>query len=75
MANTAPPKTIVDLEMQNRLNADGCPACGRKFTLGETVVYACGPWQGMKYIHEKEAVYDSTGDCFYERRHYEQNRS
>jgi hypothetical protein len=30
-------KLIVDLETLNRYNAEGCPACGRKFALGETV--------------------------------------
>ena len=33
---------IIDLEKLNRLNAEGCAACGRKFTLGETVVNVAG---------------------------------
>ena len=44
-------KTIMDLEKLNTYNAEGCGACGRKFTLGETVVLACGFWEGVKYIH------------------------
>ena len=44
---------IIDLEKLNTLNADGCASCGRKFTLGETVVKACGAWEGSsKFIHE-----------------------
>lgn len=37
-------KTIIGLEMLNSLNEEGCPACGKKFTLGEPVVFACGDW-------------------------------
>ena len=45
---------IIDLEKLNSLNAEGCAACGRKFTLGETVVRACGAWEGPpKLIHEQ----------------------
>jgi len=61
-------KIMIDLERLNRLNAEGCPACKRKFTLGETVVLACGPWQGAKYIHENEAVFDKTISAYYERK-------
>ena len=63
-------KLIIDLEKLNSLNAEGCPACQRKFTLGETVVLACGPWQGAKYIHENEAVFDKTTSAYYERKCY-----
>ena len=59
-------KILIDLEKLNRLNAEGCPVCKRKFTLGETVVIACGPWQGAKYIHENEAVFDKTTSIYYE---------
>ena len=58
-------KILIDLEKLNRLNAEGCPACKRKFTLGETVVIACGPWQGAKYIHENEAVFDITTSTYH----------
>jgi len=52
-------KIILDLEKVNTLNAEGCPACGRKFSLGEMAVLACGAWEGgPKYIHENEAVFD-----------------
>jgi hypothetical protein len=42
-------KILIDLEMLNRLNAEGCIACGRKFNLGDEVVLARGKWQGFKY--------------------------
>ncbi|MGD9107538.1 MAG: hypothetical protein PVH55_11145 [Desulfobacterales bacterium] len=63
-------KTMIDIEKLNSLNAEGCPACKRKFTLGETVVLACGPWQGVKYIHENEAVFEKTTSMYYERKCY-----
>ena len=58
-------KILIDLEKLNRLNAEGCAVCKKKFTLGETVVLACGPWQGAKYIHENEAVFDRTTSTHY----------
>lgn len=64
-------KTIVDREMVNTLS-EGCPACGQKFTMGETVVMACGDWNGEpKFIHENEAVYDPETSCYFERKFYE----
>lgn len=58
-------KILIDLEMLNQLNSAGCPACGGKFTLGETAVAACGSWEGgMKYIHENEAVFDKKTSCY-----------
>ena len=64
-------KTIIDLEKLNELNEEGCPACGRKFTLGEPVVIACGAWDGPpKLIHENEAVFDSQTETYFERRCY-----
>lgn len=62
-------KILVDLERLNSLNADGCLACGRKFTLGEEIVLARGSWEGFKYIHEKEAVFDKTTKSHVERAH------
>lgn len=68
-------QTIIDLEKLNRLNEEGCPACGRKFTLGEPVVMACGAWEGPpKYIHENEAVFDERTESFFERRCYESRK-
>jgi hypothetical protein len=70
-----PVKTLIDLEMLNTLS-EGCPGCGNKFTLGETVVLACGAWEGgPKYIHESESVYDSKTSSFVERKCYEAKRS
>lgn len=66
---------IIDLERLNTLNEEGCPACGRKFTLGETAVMACGAWDGgAKLIHENEAVYDARTSSYVERRCFEANR-
>jgi hypothetical protein len=66
---------IIDLERLNSLNAEGCAACGRKFTLGETVVKACGAWEGPpKFIHESEAVWDEHTASFIERRCYESSK-
>jgi hypothetical protein len=68
-------KFIIDLEMLNTLNAEGCPACGKTYTLGETAVVACGAWgDGARVIHENEAVFDpDTGGCV-ERRCYQARR-
>ncbi|MGD8989829.1 MAG: hypothetical protein PVI00_00110 [Desulfobacterales bacterium] len=64
-------KTIIDLEKLNRFNAEGCPACGRKFTLGEPVVLACGAWEGEpKYVHENEATFDAATSTYIENRCY-----
>ncbi|UCD31284.1 MAG: hypothetical protein JSW04_09360 [Desulfobacterales bacterium] len=63
-------KTIMDLEKLNTYNAEGCAACGRKFALGEPVVLACGFWEGVKYVHEHEAVFDSETSAYYERKCY-----
>jgi hypothetical protein len=68
-------KTIIDLEKLNRLNEEGCPACNRKFALGEPVVLACGSWEGEpKYIHENEAVFDETTATYFERRCYQSRK-
>ena len=68
-------KIMLDLGKVNELNEEGCGACGRKFTLGETVVLACGAWEGPpKYIHENEAVYDTRTSTYMERRCYEAGR-
>ena len=66
---------IIDLEKLNTLNAEGCIACGRKFALGETVVKACGAWEGPpKLIHENEAVWDVGSATFFERRCYDSRK-
>jgi hypothetical protein len=71
MATTVrkPPTMIINLEMLNRLNAEGCPACGRKFNLGDPVVRACGAWEGgPRLIHENEAVFDAGSGGYVEKR-------
>lgn len=68
-------KMMIDLESLNTLNAEGCPACGRKFELGDTVVLACGAWEGPpKYVHEKEAVFDAKSNGYVERKCHEAGR-
>ena len=68
-------KTIIDLVKLNELNQEGCPGCGRKFTLGEPVIMACGAWDGPpKYIHENEAVFDKQTKTYFERRCYESRK-
>lgn len=62
-------KIIIDLAKLNEYNAEGCPACGRKFNLGETAVMACGAWEGgVKLVHENEAVWDGRTSSYIERR-------
>jgi hypothetical protein len=73
--DTSKYKLMLGLGKLNELNEEGCAACGRKFTLGETVVLACGAWEGpQKYIHENEAVYDAKTGSYMERRCYEAGR-
>jgi hypothetical protein len=68
-------KMMLDLETLNTLNVEGCPACGRKFELGDTVVLACGAWEGPpKYVHEKEAVFDAKSNGYVERKCHEAGR-
>jgi hypothetical protein len=68
-------KIIMDLEKVNRFNEKGCAACGRKFSLGEIAVLACGFWEdGPKYIHENEAVFDRQTATYIERRCYNAGR-
>jgi len=63
--NNNPNKVFLDLEKLNELNALGYAG---KFTLGETVVLACGPWdEGPRFIPEKEAVYDRASNTYWEK--------
>ena len=58
-SNRCEREVIMDLEMLNRTNSQGCKACGKKFTLGESVVLAAGDWgDDLRYIHEKESICD-----------------
>jgi len=62
---------IIDLEKLNTLNSNGCPACGHKFNLGDTAVWACGAWEGgARVIHEQDAVFDQRTNGFIERKCY-----
>ena len=63
-------RILIDLYKLNTLNAEGCLASGKKFTLGEEVVLAVGNWQGHKFIHEDEAVFDKKTGDHYELKHY-----
>jgi hypothetical protein len=69
MTNERKNKILIDLERLNRLNSEGCLACGKKFALGEEVVLARGKWSGFKYIHENEARFDPRSNCHYDRRY------
>ncbi len=69
------PKKLVDREMMNTITS-GCAACGHPFNLGETVVLACGAWEGPpKYIHENEAVFDPRTSTYVERKCFEAGRN
>jgi hypothetical protein len=69
--NACKPKIIMDLETLNAGNAQGCPACGHKFSLGDTAVLACGAWgSGPRYIHEHEAVQDAKTLEYFERGYF-----
>jgi hypothetical protein len=68
-------KVIIDLHKVNELNAEGCPACGQKFNLGDTAVMACGAWEGgPRLIHEYDAVSDHQSGGYIERRCYESQK-
>jgi hypothetical protein len=67
--------TIIDLEKLNLLNAEGCPACGHKFNLGDPVVMACGAWEGgPRLIHANEAVRDPESGSYVEKRCHDARR-
>jgi hypothetical protein len=61
---------LVDLEKLNLLSPEGCAACGRPFTLGETAVLTYGPWEGVRHVHESEAVWDASRAAFVDRRSF-----
>ena len=76
MSTPAGNKMVMDLEKMGKLNAEGCPACGRKFEMGETVVAACGAWEGgPKYIHETEAVWNDENKQYVEKKCYQADRA
>jgi len=63
---SSPQKIILDLQKLNELNSKGYAG---KFCLGDTVVLACGGWEGgPRYIHEREAVYDKATRSYIERK-------
>ena len=65
-------KIIIDLEKINGSHSNGCAACNRKFSLGDTAVLAIGSWEGgPRYIHENEAVFDSNTSQYFEKRKYD----
>lgn len=71
MASQKPKPIVLDLEKVNSLNSEGCPACGKKFTLGDSAVLACGAWgEGVKYVHANEAVFDTASATYIERKCY-----
>ena len=75
MRTAQPKKFIIDLALLNQFNAEGCPACGHKFNLGDPVVGACGAWEGgPRLIHEHEAVFDKTNASYVEKRCFASRR-
>jgi len=63
-----PQKMILDVKTLSELNSQGYAG---QFSLGETVVLACGPWQGgPRYINEREAIYDRASRTYIERKCY-----
>ena len=64
-------KVLVDREKLNGPLSGGCAACGKKFSLGEFAVLACGAWDGApRFIHEREAVFDGNTAQYYEQKCY-----
>lgn len=62
-----PVKNIIDREALMQLKR--CSACGNPFNLGDTVVLACGGWEGPpRWIHEKEALFDKKIGSYVERK-------
>jgi hypothetical protein len=63
---------LVDLDILNTHNEKGCEVWNQKFSLGDSVVMACGPWpdECIKLIHEQEAVFDDNTRTWYERSYY-----
>jgi hypothetical protein len=73
METTHKRRILIDLEKLNTLGGQGCPACGKSFELGDFVVLAYGNWDGQKYIHESEAVFNKNTGLHYERGYYDRN--
>jgi hypothetical protein len=36
------------------------------------VVLACGKWEGKRYIHEDEAIFNKKTSSYYEKRYYKE---
>lgn len=73
IANYKPQKILLDLEKLNELNSNGYAG---KFSLGETVVLACGGWtDGPRYISENQAIYDKATNSFWEKNCFHARKS
>ncbi|MFP4474083.1 MAG: hypothetical protein ACLFOY_00895 [Desulfatibacillaceae bacterium] len=59
-----PEPILVDREMVHNLASQGCAICGHGFAMGETVVPAEGEWEGTRYVHEQEAVWEPEKCAF-----------
>lgn len=71
--NPRPQKILVDLGILNRLNDSGYAG---KFCLGDTIVLACGGWEGgPRYVHDHEAVFDPSINSFVERKCHEARKA
>ncbi|GBC60749.1 hypothetical protein DENIS_1708 [Desulfonema ishimotonii] len=63
-----PQKMLLNLEKLNELNSQGYAG---KFCLGDTVVLACGGWEGgPRYVLEREAIFDRATNSYIERKCY-----
>ncbi len=61
----AMPTMIMDREKMG--TAGKCPACGRPFEMGDSVVLACGGWgDELRYVHEREATFDQARSAYVE---------
>jgi hypothetical protein len=68
-----PQAILLDLQKLNELNTEGYAG---KFCLGDTVVLACGGWQGgPRFIHAHEAVFDKMTDSYWERKCYQARKA
>lgn len=68
MSNKERLKTIMSRERMS--TTPQCTACGKAFTMGETVVLACGNWAGTRLVHEHDAIFDEATDTYVEKSCY-----
>ena len=68
-----PQKILLDLAKLSELNGKGYAG---KFSLGDTVVCACGGWNdGPRYILERDAVFDKRTQTYWQKEYYHRRSS